>query len=100
METPSKIKVIDRDVAVTIEMNANFIAIMQEILNNMIEEYGKENFMKLAKDIIDDNKIPQKGIELYITAMSSLVILFEKNAIEQGKSREMSIDEFSKTNEN
>ena len=100
METPSKIKVIDRDVAVTIEMNANFIAIMQEILNNMIEEYGKENFMKLAKNIIDDNKIPQKGIELYITAMSSLVILFEKNAIEQGKSREMSIDEFSKTNEN
>ena len=73
---------------------------MQEILNNMIEEYGKENFMKLAKNIIDDNKIPQKGIELYITAMSSLVILFEKNAIEQGKSREMSIDEFSKTNEN
>ena len=50
METPSKIKVIDRDVAVTIEMNANFIAIMQEILNNMIEEYGKENFMKLAKN--------------------------------------------------
>lgn len=100
METPSKIKVIDRDVAVTVEMNANFIAIMQEILNNMIEEYGKENFMKLAKDIIDDNKIPQKGIELYITAMSSLVTLFEKNAIEQGKSREMSIDEFSKANEN
>ncbi len=56
--------------------------------------------MKLAKDIIDDNKIPQKGIELYITAMSSLVTLFEKNAIEQGKSREMSIDEFSKANEN
>lgn len=100
MEGPTTIKVIDKDVPVSIEMNANFIAIMQEILNSMIEEYGKENFMKLAKDIIDEGKIPQKGLELHITAMSSLVTLFEKNAIEQGKSRDMSLEEYTKANEN
>lgn len=94
------IKVIDKDVNVTIEINARFIDVMYEILNERIEKYGKENFMKLAKEIIDEGYIPKKGIELEITVLSSMALLFEKNAIEQNKFKEMTVEEYQKFNGN
>lgn len=96
----NKLKVIDKDVAVTIEVNAVFIEIMYDILNGMIEKYGTENFMKLAKEIIDDKRIPEKGIELHITALSSMITLFEANAVEQGKFKEMTLEDFQKLSGN
>lgn len=70
--------------------------VIYQMLDEMIEEYGKDNFMKLAKEVIDEGRIPQKGIELQITALSSMLTIFEKNAIDQGKSKEMTLEEYQK----
>ena len=70
---------------------------IQDILKGLINTYGEENFLALAKKVIDEDYRPQIGLELQITALSTLIAIFENAAMDQNKTKEMTLDEIQKT---
>jgi hypothetical protein len=86
-------KAIDREVHIDVKLNAFTIDVIKDVIEHLIDEYGTENFMILAKEVMEQKRGPKQGLEVWITMLSAIVVMFEHQAQEQGKVRELDDDE-------
>ena len=86
-------KVVDREVHIDVKLNAFTIDVIKDVIEHLVEEYGTENFMILAKEVVEQKRSPKQGLEVWLTMLSAIVVMFEHQAQEQGKVRELTDEE-------
>lgn len=88
-------RVVDREVHIDVKMNAFTVDVIKDVIEHLIDEYGTENFLVLAKEVVEQKRSPKQGLEIWITMLSAIVVMFEHQAQEQGKVRELDDDEMA-----
>jgi len=81
--------VIDKESQVNVKLNPFTIDVIKDVIEHLVNEYGIEEFMLMAKEVSTKQRPPKQGIELWITMLSAIVVMFEDQANIQGFCREL-----------
>lgn len=85
--------VIDRESNVNVKLNPFAIDVIKDVIEHLVNEYGMENFMIMAKEVSENTRPPKQGLEVWITMLSAIVVMFEDQAFKQGLCRELDEEE-------
>lgn len=86
-------KVIPKGVEIDVKLNTFVIEVLKETVEYLIEQYGHEKFLVMSKEVVEGKRQPQQGMELNITMVSAIIVAFEHQALEAGKTRELDDEE-------
>jgi len=85
-----KFKVIPNDAVVDMKVSSAYMARVQNLVQYLVEQYGRDKFVEFAKKMIDQNGAPSTELEEHLITVSSFLTEFEMKAEELGLIKELS----------
>lgn len=86
-------KVIPNEAMVDMQLSGFFMMRIQALTQYLVKSYGQEQFMEFAKYMIDEKGEPRNELEQHLVTLSGLMSDFEIKADEQGKTKELTMEE-------
>lgn len=81
-----KVYCIETSEKISITIDGEFIGKINNVIEYLIEQYGgPEKFFLFAKEVIDNGKAPEPGLETHISIISSIIAMYEKSAYDSKK---------------
>ena len=94
-------KVLPNDAVVDMQISAVFMSRIQSLVQYLVGVYGSDKFTEFAKYMMEENGTPRTDLEHHLLTLTGLMTDYEMKADEQGKTKELTVEELNKlSNEN